>query len=207
MVAFAMSGLFLLPGDSRAGQPPTGVFNVKSFGATGDGATLDTPAISRAINACRQAGGGRVVFPAGIYVTGTFEMFSDMTLDVQSGAVILGSTNLSDYGLKQNYGIDETQIGQSGEGLRTGIIVATRPTWRLSATGCLTVAELILWIRRFHMGASHPILKSVSPGRARVLPPWLRASVTARSDPGCPGPIVREFCSPSPIAPTSRSAR
>jgi len=122
--AFAVSGLFILPFNSRAAEVPAEVFNVKNFGATGDGATLDTPAINRTINACRQAGGGLVVFPAGKYVTGTFEMFSDMTLEVQSGAVILGSTNLSDYGLKETYGIDENQIGQSGEGLRTGIIVA-----------------------------------------------------------------------------------
>ena len=124
IVAFAACGLFILPFKSRAGESPTEVFNVKAFGATGDGATLDTPAINRTINACRQAGGGLVVFPAGKYVTGTFEMFSDMTLEVQSGAVILGSTNLADYGLKETYGIDEHQIGQSGEGLRTGIIVA-----------------------------------------------------------------------------------
>ena len=124
IVAFAVSGLFILPCNSRAGENPPEVFNVKNFGATGDGATLDTLAIKRTINACRQAGGGLVVFPAGKYVTGTFEMFSDMTLEVQSGALIVGSTNLSDYGLKKTYGIDENEIGQSGEGLRTGIIVA-----------------------------------------------------------------------------------
>lgn len=124
IVAFAACGLFILPCESRAGQSPTGVFDVNAFGATGDGTTLDTPAINRAITACRQAGGGSVVFPAGKYVTGTFEIFSDMTLEIQSGAVILGSTNLSDYGLKDSYGINEQEIGQSGEGLHTGIIVA-----------------------------------------------------------------------------------
>ncbi len=124
IIAFALCGLFILPFKARAGESATGVFNVKEFGAAGDGTTLDTPAINRTINACRHAGGGLVVFPAGKYVTGTFEMFSDMTLEVQTGAVILGSTNLSDYGLKATYGIDESQIGQSGEGLHAGIIVA-----------------------------------------------------------------------------------
>ena len=124
LLALALFGISLLPCFSGAGENPAEVFNVKKFGAAGDGATLDTPAIARTIAACRQAGGGRIVFPAGKYVTGTFEMFSDMTLEVQSGAVILASTNLSDYGLKETYGIDENQIGQSGEGLHTGLIVA-----------------------------------------------------------------------------------
>ncbi len=109
---------------TRGEEAASGIFNVKNYGATGDGQTLDTPAINRAIEACRQAGGGTVLFPAGRYVTGTFEVFSHMTLAVESGAVILGSTNLADYGLKERYGINERDIGQSGEGRRMGIVVA-----------------------------------------------------------------------------------
>ena len=101
-----------------------GVFNVRDYGATGDGRTLETPAITRAIKACAAAGGGTVLFPAGKYVSGTFELFSHVTLNLESGAVILGSTNLSDYGSKKEYGIEESEAGQSGEGLKTGIIVA-----------------------------------------------------------------------------------
>ncbi len=109
---------------ARGAETADGIFNVKNYGATGDGQTLDTPAINRAIQACKQVGGGTIFFPAGKYVTGTFEIFSDMTIEVGSGAVISGSTNLLDYGLKENYGINENEIGQSGEGLHTGIIVA-----------------------------------------------------------------------------------
>jgi hypothetical protein len=123
-VLLAICWSTILPASLRGGENSTGVFNIKNFGATGDGLTLDLPAINRTIQACRQAGGGVVVFPAGKYVTGTFEVFSHMTLDVESGAVILGSTNLSDYGGKEEYGIIESQIGQSGEGLRVGIVVA-----------------------------------------------------------------------------------
>jgi Glycosyl hydrolase family 26/Pectate lyase superfamily protein/Glycosyl hydrolases family 28 len=106
--------------ENRSAAP----FNVKDYGATGDGITLDTAAISAAVQACARAGGGTVVFPAGKYVSGTFKLLSHVTLDLESGAVLLGSTNLSDYGLKSDYGIDERQIGQSGEGLKAGLIVA-----------------------------------------------------------------------------------
>jgi polygalacturonase len=49
--------------DSETGN----TFNVKTFGATGDGTTLDSPSINKAIDACAQAGGGTVYFPAGTY--------------------------------------------------------------------------------------------------------------------------------------------
>jgi Glycosyl hydrolases family 28 len=120
---FVICCLINLTSGARCQEKTDGVFNVKNYGATGDGLTLDTPAINLAIQACKQAGGGLVVFPTGRYVTGTFEVFSHMTLEVESGAVILASTNLADYGLKEKYGIIENQIGQSGEGVRAGIVV------------------------------------------------------------------------------------
>jgi len=102
-----------------------GFCNVRTFGAKGDGAALDTDAISKAIRACAQAGGGTVLFPAGTYLTGTFELLSNITLQLDAGAVILGSANISDYGkigdfgLARNYGVNS-----SGEGTLVGIIVA-----------------------------------------------------------------------------------
>src|SRR5690242_18978872 len=55
-------------------------FNVRSFGATGDGKTLDQAAINQAIDACAQAGGGTVLVPAGTYLCGSIHLKSNIHL-------------------------------------------------------------------------------------------------------------------------------
>ncbi|MDB6128357.1 MAG: hypothetical protein JWM35_2253 [Verrucomicrobia bacterium] len=71
--------------------------NVRDYSATGDGTTLNTSAINRAIADCHQAGGGTVFFPAGTYLSGTIELLGNVTLNLDAGAVILGSPRLEDY--------------------------------------------------------------------------------------------------------------
>jgi len=73
------------------------VFDIRTFGAVGDGATLDTKALQAAIDKCNTSGGGTVLVTGGRYVTGTFYLKNDVTLRVESGAMILGSTNIADY--------------------------------------------------------------------------------------------------------------
>ena len=55
-------------------------FNVRTHGATGDGTTLDTSAIQKAIDSCASAGGGEVLFPKGTYLTGSLELKSGVHL-------------------------------------------------------------------------------------------------------------------------------
>ncbi len=100
-------------------------FSVRDFGATGDGKTKDTSAITKAMQAANQSGGGEVVFPPGIYVAGTFEMLSNVTLNLQVGAVLLGSPDVADYGDISDFGFDHNYgVSSSGEGNRVGMIVA-----------------------------------------------------------------------------------
>ncbi len=80
--------LFLLLQASHAA-----VFNVRDFGATGDGVTMDTPALQRAIDACHAAGGGQVLVPTGTYLTGTINLKSNVDFHLMQNAVILASTN------------------------------------------------------------------------------------------------------------------
>lgn len=73
------------------------IFNVTEFGATGDGKTLNTASINGAVNACSDVGGGLVYLPPGTYLSGTVILKSNVTLYLEAGATLLGSTNLSDY--------------------------------------------------------------------------------------------------------------
>jgi len=64
------------------------MFNVRNYGATGDGKTVDTPAINRAIEAVAAAGGGTLVFPAGTYMCFTIRLKSKVDLYLSHGCTI-----------------------------------------------------------------------------------------------------------------------
>ncbi len=90
----AVSGVALAglagPATVRAAET-AGVFDVKSLGATGDGKTLDTPAIDKAIAAAAAAGGGTVRFPAGNYLCYTIHLKSNVVLYLDQGAKIVAA--------------------------------------------------------------------------------------------------------------------
>lgn len=72
-------------------------FNVHDFGALGDGSQLTSAAINRAIDVCHANGGGTVYVPPGIYLCGTVELKSNVTLYLEAGGTLLGSKKLADY--------------------------------------------------------------------------------------------------------------
>jgi polygalacturonase len=84
-------------------------FDVKSFGAAGDGKTLDTAAINQAIDAAAAAGGGTVVFPAGNYLSYSIHLQSHITLHLDSGATIVAAEPSAD--LSQGYDAPEPNPG------------------------------------------------------------------------------------------------
>ena len=75
-------------------------FNVRRYGAVGDGKTKDTRAIAATIEACAKSGGGTVYFPPGAYLSGSIELVSHMSLYLDAGATILGSEDYDDYPLR-----------------------------------------------------------------------------------------------------------
>jgi polygalacturonase len=72
-------------------------YNVKDYGAVGDGNTKDTEAIRKAISAAATAGGGTIYFPAGQYLTGSIHFQNRITLYLDAGAVLKFSQDFDDY--------------------------------------------------------------------------------------------------------------
>ena len=73
------------------------VYNIKDFGAVGDGNTLNTAAIQRAIDTCFDNGGGQVLVEGGTYMFGTVIMHSNIELHIAANATLLGSPRCEDY--------------------------------------------------------------------------------------------------------------
>jgi hypothetical protein len=71
--------------------------SIIDHGAIGDGEFLNTRSIQSAIDQCHKEGGGTVLVPAGNFRTGTILLKSNVSLYLEAGAVILGSTDLKDY--------------------------------------------------------------------------------------------------------------
>lgn len=84
------------PQDGRAASVGR-VFDVRDHGAVGDGKTLDTEALQKAIDACAAAGGGQVRFPAGTFLSGTIRLKSNVTLYLDEGAILQGSRYMTEY--------------------------------------------------------------------------------------------------------------
>lgn len=72
-------------------------FNIKDFGAKGDGLTKNTKSIEKAIAACSEAGGGMVLVPSGTFLTGPIHLKSNINLHLDAGATLLFSTDFEDY--------------------------------------------------------------------------------------------------------------
>jgi polygalacturonase len=78
---------------------PPRVFDITTFGARAGGIALNTDAIAKAIAACADAGGGRVLVPAGKFLTGAVHLKSSVELHVGEGATLLFDTNPKSYPL------------------------------------------------------------------------------------------------------------
>ncbi|MGA2249583.1 rhamnogalacturonidase [Terracidiphilus sp.] len=73
----------------REGWP--GIFSVRDFGAKGDGTTIDTPAVNKAIDYVANGGGGTLIFPAGVYACYSIHLKSNVALYLSQGATILAA--------------------------------------------------------------------------------------------------------------------
>lgn len=107
-------------------------YNASLFGIKSNGTTLNTTSIQKAIDYIHENGGGRLVFYVGRYLTGTIHIKSDVTLQLEEGAILVGSVNPFDYEHIGNwtaliFAHDQQNIGITGKGVINGqgFIVAT----------------------------------------------------------------------------------
>jgi polygalacturonase len=91
MAGAALPALASAAGKDKTPTASAAIFDVRQYGATGDGKTLDTDAVNRAIAAAAAAGGGTVVFPAGIYLCFSIHLKSYVHLYLDAGATILAA--------------------------------------------------------------------------------------------------------------------
>ena len=82
---------------SPPAQTPTRVFDVRQDGAQGDGKTVDTAAIQKALDECGNAGGGTVRFTAGTYLSQPITLRSKTTLLIEQGATLKATDDPKDY--------------------------------------------------------------------------------------------------------------
>ena len=78
------------------------IFDIRNYGAIGDGKTLNTAAIQRAIDDCASKNGGTVLLEDGIYLTGSIVLRSNIKFQIEQNAVLLGSPDCADYPEKEN---------------------------------------------------------------------------------------------------------
>ena len=108
MAAGASIGAGLLASTGMAAEPPAGstkrdydlgtrTYNIRDYGAKGDGKTLDTEALQAAIDACNKDQGGTVLVPAGVFVIGTVELKSNVRLHLAAAGKLLGSADGKQY--------------------------------------------------------------------------------------------------------------
>lgn len=103
-LVLAAGALLVAPGIAGAAT-----FNVRDYGATGNGSSNDTPAIQRAIDAANAAGGGTVLFPSGTYQSrNTIHMRSNIIMQVDAGATVRGASN-DDYDSPESNPNDDFQ--------------------------------------------------------------------------------------------------
>jgi len=129
------------------------IFNVKGFGASGSGTNLDTLAIQSAIDAAHRAGGGVVLLPAGTYLSGSLRLKSNVKLQIETNATLLGSDSFADYEKGNWYALllanAQTNAGISGQGIIDGQgLRLARDAMRRAVAGEFGPASLELQRRR-----------------------------------------------------------
>jgi Glycosyl hydrolases family 28 len=131
---------------SSAGLSADPEYNVRDYGAVGDGTTLDTAAIQSAVDAVSASGGGKLVFPPGTYLTSSIQVKNNVTLHFPKFSTLLGSPQWTGYQKTNFYALllaeGQNNIGISGHGTINGNgVLLAADTLRLANEGVIPNAN------------------------------------------------------------------
>ena len=112
----------------------TRVLSIVDYGAVADGVTLDTQAIQSAIDRVSSSGGGTVLVPSGVYLTGSIWLKDNVNLHLKAGAVIKGSPDINDYCAADCCPQNEAEIGW-GDYMSGGHLILGVEVSNVSITG------------------------------------------------------------------------
>lgn len=156
---------------------PNRSVSIVDYGAVGDGQTVNTAAFARAIQSCARLGGGRVVVPRGIWLTGPITLVSNIELHLESGALILFTRRFEDYPVSAATGRAVSPIHANGaENIAitgAGIIDGSGDAWRPVKRFKMTANQ---WKALVQSGGALNKEGDIwYPTRGAVKPEWLDA--------------------------------
>ncbi|MBN2130580.1 MAG: right-handed parallel beta-helix repeat-containing protein [Sedimentisphaerales bacterium] len=93
----ALLSLGVLPTLQAQTNPASASYNIRDYGAQGDGVTKDTVAFQKALDTCAVSGGGKVIVPAGRYLIGSVQIGYQTFLMLDKDSVVVGSPDVNDY--------------------------------------------------------------------------------------------------------------
>lgn len=124
LVFFCWQSIVVVAAPGPAVGPPGKDYPVSFFGIRSDGGVLYTRSIQFAIDYINQNGGGRLIFHVGRYLTGSLHLKSNVTLQLEEGAVLVGSLNPFDYDRKLVtaliFAYDQHDVAITGKGVIDG---------------------------------------------------------------------------------------
>ena len=183
---------------------PNRTFNITDYGAIGNGEVLNTQVIQHTIDICAKAGGGKVIVPPGLWLTGPIELKSNINLHLERGAVLLFSTNHALYPIIKMphssnsykvmspiFGHDLTNVAITGGGVVDGNGQSWRPVKKEKVTAShwkdllrsgknLSDHGRIWWPSKKAMNGQHYIDSIKSTGKALTAQDYLPARTYMR---------------------------
>ncbi len=113
--------ILLLPASAWTVEGEGTIFNVRDYGAVGDGKTLDSKAIRATVAACNEAGGGTIYIPTGTYLSGGIELQDNMNIHLDAGAILLANMDSTDYRIRaQIFAEGKQSVSVTGSGTIDG---------------------------------------------------------------------------------------